>query len=66
MQSLLQTLVGGRLSREPTTSTLADEHQYRGTRDIAALLSVPAAIDFMQERDWPHVRQAFRELVQHA
>jgi isopenicillin-N epimerase len=66
MQCLLEPLVGGRLGREPTISTLVDEHQYQGTRDVAAFLSVPAAIEFMQEHDWPRVRQACHELVQHA
>jgi isopenicillin-N epimerase len=33
------------------------EHEGQGTRDISAFLSVPAAIDFQQQRDWPRVRQ---------
>jgi len=30
--------------------------QWQGTRDISAWLSVPAAIDFQREHDWPAVR----------
>ena len=30
--------------------------QWQGTRDIAAWLSVPAAIEFLHEHDWPTVR----------
>ncbi len=31
--------------------------QWQGTRDIAAFLAVPAAIDFQQRHDWPALRQ---------
>ncbi|MCB9453198.1 MAG: aminotransferase class V-fold PLP-dependent enzyme [Anaerolineaceae bacterium] len=33
-----------------------DRHQWQGTSDIAAYLSVPAAIQFQQEHDWDTVR----------
>ncbi|MBL7199322.1 MAG: aminotransferase class V-fold PLP-dependent enzyme [Anaerolineae bacterium] len=66
MQHLLEPLVGGRLSRDPQVSLLVDEHQYQGTRDLAAFLSVPAAIQFMQEHDWPAVQRTCHELVRHA
>ncbi|MBK8135873.1 MAG: aminotransferase class V-fold PLP-dependent enzyme [Chloroflexi bacterium] len=38
-------------------SLLALRHQWQGTRDIAAFLAVPAAIDFQREHDWPAHRQ---------
>ena len=31
--------------------------QWQGTRDIAAFLAVPAALDFLQRHQWPAVRQ---------
>ena len=39
------------------SSLLERRLQWQGTRDIAACLAVPAAIDFQQQHDWPAVRQ---------
>lgn len=37
--------------------------QWQGTRDIAAWLTVPAAIDFQQQHDWPAVRRRCHALA---
>lgn len=44
-------------------SDFLDFHQYLGTNDFAAYLSVPAAIDFHQEHNWPSVRARCHEMV---
>jgi isopenicillin-N epimerase len=68
MQPLLEPLVvsWGWQSETPGPSRFIDEQEYQGTRDIAAYLSVPAAIQFMREHDWPRVQQACHELVRYA
>jgi isopenicillin-N epimerase len=67
-QHLVEPLVAswGWESDKPGPSRFIDEQEWQGTRDIAAYLSVPAAIKFIQEHDWPHVQRECHELVCYA
>lgn len=68
VQHLLEPLVvsWGWRSREPGPSRFIDEQEYQGTRDLAAYLSVPAAIAFQAEHDWPRVRAECHALARWA
>lgn len=43
-------------SDTPGPSRFVDEQEWTGTRDIAAYLATPAAIEFMAQNDWDTVR----------
>jgi len=65
VQPLLHPLVvsWGWMSERPGPSRFVDHHEWQGTRDIAPFLTVPAAIQFAEAWNWPHVRTACHELV---
>ena len=65
VQGLLDPLVvsWGYESDQPGPSRFIDYHEFWGTRDPAAFLSVPAAIDFQEKHDWDRVRLACHELA---
>ena len=58
VQNLLEPLVisWGWKSEKPGPSQFIDHHEWWGTRDIAAFLSVPAAITFQKDNNWNEVR----------
>jgi isopenicillin-N epimerase len=68
VQSLLKPLVvsWGYEPEMPSGSTFIDYYEWWGTRDPAAFLSVPAAIQFQQEHDWANVQKACHELAAEA
>jgi len=68
MQHLVEPLVvsWGWEAERPGSSKFVDEQEWEGTRDIAAFLSVPAAIQFQRDHDWPRVRRECHELVRDA
>jgi len=68
VQHLLKPLVvsWGYESEEPSGSTLVDYHEWMGTRDLAAFLSVPAAIEFQKKNDWNRVRADCHGLAREA
>ena len=64
-QDLLEPLVvsWGYQSEKPGPSRFVDHHEWWGTRDIAAFLSAPAAIQFQEDHDWDNVRAACHDLA---
>ena len=68
MQSVIKPLVvsWGYESETPGPTAFVDHHEWWGTRDIAAFLSVPAAIQFQQDHDWTQVRRECHELAKDA
>lgn len=53
-------------SEEPSGSQFVDYHEWQGTRDIAAFLATPAAIQFQAEHDWDAVRAECHALLRQA
>jgi isopenicillin-N epimerase len=65
-QKMLDPLVisWGYDSLTPSHSQFLDYHQKQGTSDYSAYLTVPKAIQFLKENNWPAVAAACRELAQ--
>jgi isopenicillin-N epimerase len=64
-QYLLKPLIvsWGYESETPSNSKFVDHHEWQGTRDVAAFLTVPKAIAYQQEKDWVKVRSACHQLL---
>jgi isopenicillin-N epimerase len=54
----------GYKTANPSGSLLIDNHQLQGTRDYAAFLTIPKAIEFMQIHHWDQVSNYCRKLSQ--
>jgi len=65
IQPLLEPLIvsWGWQSETPSSSRFIDEQEYTGTRDIAAYLATPAAIEFLEAHQWETVRERCHRLV---
>jgi len=68
VQHLVKPLVvsWGEQADVPSGSQYVDDHEWWGTRDLAAFLSVPAAIEFQEKHDWDKVRDACHALARDA
>ena len=51
-------------SASPSHSQFLDYHQLQGTRDYSAFLTIPAAINFMQQNNWNEVSKECRMITQ--
>jgi isopenicillin-N epimerase len=47
----------------PSHSQFLDYHEYQGTRDSSAFLTVPKAIDFLSSNNWPEKSKACKKLI---
>jgi len=67
LQPLFDPLIisWGYNSADPSPSQFLDYHQMQGTRDFSAYLTIPRAIEFMQEHHWTDIASSCRQLVQH-
>ena len=65
IQPRLEPLVvsWGYESEKPGKSQFIDYHEWQGTRDMAAFLSVPAAIEFQNKRNWPDIRARCHQMA---
>lgn len=68
-QSMLEPLVvsWGYEAAFPGESTFLDHHQFNGTNDFSAYLTLPKAIDFLEKNDWKQqVKRCTNELLKSA
>lgn len=64
-QNLLEPLIvsWGYDGTVPSNATFQQFHQFNGTRDFSAYLTLPTAIDFMQRNNWNELSKICRKLV---
>jgi isopenicillin-N epimerase len=47
----------------PSHSQFLDYHEYQGTRDSSAFLTVPKALEFLSANNWPEKSKACKKLI---
>lgn len=52
-------------SINPSDSKFQDYHQYNGTRDFSAYLTIPAALQFFEQNNWEERKKECRDLLKH-
>jgi isopenicillin-N epimerase len=67
LQHLFDPLIisWGYKSLKPSHSIFLDNHQFQGTRDYSSFLTIPAAIDFMEQFNWKKVNEESKNITQH-
>jgi isopenicillin-N epimerase len=65
LQELFDPLIisWGYKSIKPSNSIFLDNHQFQGTRDYSAFLTIPAAIEFMERYQWKKVSEECRKIT---
>jgi len=65
LQDALDPLIisWGYESDQPSGSRFHDYHQFNGTRDFSAYLTIPKAIEFMKDHNWNDVSASCRKMV---
>lgn len=65
IQNQLEPLVisWGYESDTPSHSQFLDENEYQGTRDISAFLTVPKALQFLEETNWKDKVESCKQLI---
>jgi isopenicillin-N epimerase len=65
VQSWIEPLVvsWGYKSLFPSASQFLDYHQFNGTRDYTAYLTIPTSIEFMENHNWWEVAASCRQLI---
>ena len=53
-------------SEDPGESKFLDWHEWQGTRDMSAFLTIPTAVQFLKDHNWSEVSRQCRKIVQYS
>jgi isopenicillin-N epimerase len=64
-QAMLEPLIvsWGYESDSPSESQFLDYHEFQGTRDIAAFLTAPTAIQFLEDNNWKQKSEDCKKMI---